>query len=189
MKMRLLLATVLAAAAVTAPAAFQKADAREQLSDEEMDQARGGILVAGNLAFEFGAVMKTYEDGALALQTQVNWTPEGPVVSQITGPDVTSINSPLGMQLASSANLALSSALKNNSSTFITSSGTALVQSVTDNQLLNGVINTASNQDIRTDTNLVITLPGFASTSAGMSQALAASHIAEEMNQVLSFAH
>jgi hypothetical protein len=189
MKTRPMLAAAFAVLAFAAPAAFQPAAAREQLSDEEMDDARGGILVAGNLAFEFGAVMKTYEDGALALQTQVNWTPEGPQVSQIVGPDVASINSPAGAELAANANVALSAALKNSQSAFVTSSGTALVQNITDNQVLNAVLNTASNHDIRTDTSLTLVLPGFASAQAGMSQGLAAMRIADEMTQVLNFSH
>jgi hypothetical protein len=189
MKTRFLCAAALALVAFATPATFQSADAREPLTDEQMDDARGGILVAGNLAFEFGAVMKTYEDGALALQTQVNWTPEGPQVSQIVGPDVTSINTPAGQALANSANVALNSALKNSQSAFITSSGAALVQNVDSNQVLNAVLNTASNHTFRTDTDVTLVLPGYATTQAGMSQGLAASRIADEMSQVLNFSH
>lgn len=56
--------------------------AQDPVPDTELDQARGGYLMAGGLTFDFGAVVKTYDGGRLALETNVVWTPDGPKVSQ-----------------------------------------------------------------------------------------------------------
>jgi hypothetical protein len=88
MRLRLFLGVAATSLAILAPAAPQSALGREMLTDDEMADARGGVLVAGNVAFEFGAVVKTYEDGVLSLQTRVNWTPQGAQVQRTTGPNV-----------------------------------------------------------------------------------------------------
>jgi hypothetical protein len=84
---------------MTAPAAGPGPSARELLSDEEMAEARGGVLVAGGVAFEFGAVAKTFEDGVLRLQTQVTWTSQGAQIERVVGADVTR----LGQDLSAAA--------------------------------------------------------------------------------------
>ncbi len=185
MKPRLLLATAVALAAFASPAVFQPAVAREQLTDEEMDDARGGILVAGNVAFEFGAVMKTYEDGVLALQTQVNWTAAGQQVTQTLGPDVSA--GELGaLNPASTATLA--GLTKSTPTSFTTSDGATLIQQIAPTQVLNLLANTGSDHTYQLDTAVTLVLPGFASTQANMVQDLAALHIAQEVTGLMSSA-
>ncbi|MDB5447142.1 MAG: hypothetical protein JWQ97_2459 [Phenylobacterium sp.] len=99
MKIQLFLGMAASALALFTPAAPPGAQGREVLSDEEMADARGGVLVAGNVAFEFGAVVKTFEDGVLSLQTQVNWTPQGANVQQTAGPNVAQLGQNLANQI------------------------------------------------------------------------------------------
>lgn len=187
MKPRLLLATAVALLAFTSPAMFQSATAREQMTDEEMDDARGGILVAGNLAFEFGAVMKTYEDGVLALQTQVNWTAAGQQVTQTLGPEVTTGEQmAAGLDPTTAATLAAVS--KTTPSSYTTVDGATLIQQVSPSQVLNLLANTGSNHTYQLDTAVTLVLPGFASTQANMAQDLTALHIAQEVGAMMSSA-
>jgi hypothetical protein len=51
--------------------------AQTPLTDEELAQARGGFITAQGVTFDFGAVVRTFDDGKLALQTQVVWTADG----------------------------------------------------------------------------------------------------------------
>lgn len=187
MKTRLLLATAVALIAFATPAARQPAAAREELTDAELDEARGGILVAGNVAFEFGAVMKTYEDGALALQTQVNWTPSGPQTTQTVGPNVTPGGQTLG-GLDPTAAATLVAATKGAPASFTTADGATLIQQVAPTQVLNVLANTGSNHTYQLDTAVTVVLPGFAATQANMAQDLTALHIAQEVGVMMSSA-
>src|SRR5262249_5666635 len=49
-----------------------------------LKDARGGFNVGG-VNFNFGASVQTLVNGQLALQTSVQWTPAGAVVSQVQG--------------------------------------------------------------------------------------------------------
>jgi hypothetical protein len=189
MKTRHLVATVIAAFTFAAPALLHPAGAREEMTDEEMSEARGGVLVAGNLAFEFGAVMKTYEDGVLALQTQVNWTPQGQQITQTVGPDVTQINDQAATGANAALNTAVANAIKSPQSVYQTSSGATLVQQAAQNQLLNLVMNTGSGHDFRTDTSVNLVLPGFAATQANITQNLTALRVGQEVGQMMSTLH
>jgi hypothetical protein len=54
------------------------------LSDDELESARGGFSVGG-INFNFGASVQTLVNGQLALQTNVQWTSAGAVVTQLQG--------------------------------------------------------------------------------------------------------
>lgn len=146
----------------------QTADARELLSDDEMAQERGGFLVANNIVFDFSAVVTTYEDGQLALQTQVTWTPSGPLTSQVAGAGVTQLTS------------AQLSALRGLGTPYQTTSGATVVQAVDPNRIVNLLLNTADGHAFRQDTAITLTLPGFAATQAGMAQQLLGMRLAED---------
>src|ERR1700742_3808610 len=98
MKTQCFIAAAVALLSLATPA-FQPAAAREEMTDQEMETARGGILTAGGVAFEFGAVVNTFEDGVLRLQTQVTATPNGPQISQTAGQDVSRLTNQLIGQL------------------------------------------------------------------------------------------
>ena len=56
----------------------------QPVSDAELAGARGGFS-AGGVNFNFGASVQTLVNGQLALQTNVQWTPTGAMVTQLQG--------------------------------------------------------------------------------------------------------
>jgi len=59
-------------------------EALRALGEEELDAERGGLMTPfGEISF--GAVMRTIVEGRVALQTQLIWTPNGPVQSVLSG--------------------------------------------------------------------------------------------------------
>lgn len=136
-------------------------DAPLRLTDEELGDMRGGYLTAGGVVFDFGAIVRTYVGGALALETRLTWTPGGPLVEQTSGglPGWTSLPAGGvvgGLDLtglpAGSAGQVLSDA----------NGTTALIHNV-QGQLLNMVINAADHRDIHQDMQVMLTLPEFES--------------------------
>ena len=70
-------------------------NAAQTVSDDELAGMRGGFFTAAGAQFDFGASIQTMVDGKLALQTNLQWTPAGPVTQQLTG---------LGAQIQSQVN-------------------------------------------------------------------------------------
>jgi hypothetical protein len=54
------------------------------IGDDELEHARGGFSIDG-INFNFGASIQTMVNGQLALQTNLQWTPMGAVVTQLQG--------------------------------------------------------------------------------------------------------
>ncbi len=127
------------------------------MSDEELDSYRGGYSVSPDLNFQFGAVMTTFEDGQLALQTTINLTPTSVSVQQTAGPGVTpgTLLNPIDLAGATGG-------------VFSTPGGTTLIQSLTNGQLTNAILNTASNHTFIQTTDVTLTLPGFADVQTQM---------------------
>lgn len=65
------------------------------VSDRELAGMRGGFFTASGAQFDFGASIRTMVNGKLALQTDLKWTPAGPITQQLSG---------LGTQLQSQVN-------------------------------------------------------------------------------------
>lgn len=166
---RLPAAAAVAALVVLGSVIPGQAEARRTLSDTEMSSLRGGMLVAGGIAFDFGAVVRTYEDGALALETQVTWTPTGPAVTQTPGVGVTPLTS---QQLSALSGLGVP---------YQTASGAAIVQNLSSNQITNVLLNTGDNHAFRQDTAVTLSLPGFAATQLSMSQQLLGLRLADDL--------
>jgi hypothetical protein len=55
------------------------------VSDEELSGMRGGYFTAAGAQFDFGASVQTLVNGKLALQTNLQWTPNGAVTQQLQG--------------------------------------------------------------------------------------------------------
>lgn len=184
MKLSSLLGAVAAAATLNlhvAPAASQVAGwtpdpeaerappAFEVVSDEELAEHRGGYLVANDLAFEFGAVMRTFENGALSLQTQLVWTPDGPLLQHVLGD---------GVMALTSAEL---NAVGMNDS-FVTPGGSIVMHDLTQGSFMNLLINTQSDQSFRQDVDVTLVLPGFLTAQTDMGRQLAGLRLADELS-------
>jgi len=136
-----------------APAVPASSENISPLPAEELDASRGGFLVAGELAFEFGAVVRTFKDGVLAMQTEVNWSEAGPVITRM-------------------ADDALSG---------VVGGASQVLQRVDNGQLTNILINSENNHSFRQDTDITLTLPGFAATQLNIGGALAAQRLTDDL--------
>jgi hypothetical protein len=107
MRLSVILGLTASVIALSTPGSSAVALDREVMSDEEMADARGGVLTAGGVAFEFGAIVRTFEDGVLSLQTQLTLTPQGPQVQQTLGPNVAQLGSQIAAQTTAQVDAAL----------------------------------------------------------------------------------
>ena len=175
MKISSLLGAVAAAATLNlhvAPAASQTQDGApsfEVVSDEELGEQRGGFLVASDLAFQFGAVMRTYENGALSLQTQLVWTPDGPLVEQSFGEGVTALTS------AELDSIGVGHMYQ-------TAGGAIVMHDLTQGQFTNLLLNTASDRAFSQDLAITLVLPGVGAAPQDIGHQLAGLRLADELN-------
>jgi hypothetical protein len=115
------------------------------LSDEEMSDVRGGIMTPLGLEVGFGADVRTYVDGELALETRLVWT-DGGVVTERSGP------------LSSSA----LDATTGGWSAVVPGAGggqTQILQDLSNGRVLAVVANTASDRTIRQEADITLVLP------------------------------
>ena len=128
--------------------------------DSELDEVRGGYLVADGIQFNFGALMSTMVNGQVALQTQVTFTASGPQVAQTVGP-----NAVQGATVTNGTITGLNlQGFSPQNITLLNNGATALIQRVTNGSVQNIVINAASNQNIQQTTQLQLQLPNLAQT-------------------------
>ncbi|MES2294197.1 MAG: SPOR domain-containing protein [Pseudomonadota bacterium] len=59
--------------------------AASRVNNNELSDMRGGFFTAAGAHFDFGASVQTMVNGQLALQTNVQWTPAGPAIQQLSG--------------------------------------------------------------------------------------------------------
>ncbi len=121
------------------------------LSDDQLDEERGGFRTPNGIEFGFGAVVDTYVDGKLALRSQLTWTPSGPVQTNSGGlnADLSAAAAAAGIKLNSGA-----------SGTIIPGSNgaTVVLNNLNPGQVANTVLNTADNRDIRQSTTINLSI-------------------------------
>ena len=124
------------------------------LSDEQLDEQRGGLRTPTGVEFGFGAVVDTYVDGQLTLHSQLTWTPTGAVQTN---------SGPLTADLGAAAAAAGIKLPPGATGTFLpgTNGGTVVLNSVNPNQVVNTVVNTADNRDIRQNTTINLSIPNL----------------------------
>lgn len=166
----LLLSLMLAAAPISALAEAAEGAAKPvPMTDAELDLYRGGFDLGPDLNFEFGAVVKTFEDGQLALQTDLNLTRNGVAVQQTAGAGVTP-GPGAGVTVGPGAGAA-----------FTTAGGTTLIQNVANGQLTNLILNRDSNRTFRQETQVTVVLPGFADVQNQIGSNLTVFHLDNEL--------
>jgi len=172
-RLRLLLAAAAACVAIGlgAPPAhaadLSALDGAEVVTEEAMGEMRGGFIAIGGLQIGFGATVRTYADGALALVTQLTWTPNGVIAHTTTGELSARIDAAVAAQLAGLGVSGLAGA--DGVAVFGPTGATAVIHRVTDGNLQNFVINTQDNVNFRQEVEVELVLPGFEVTQAGMS--------------------
>jgi len=191
----------LAAASAASPEAARLAsvelwtpvpDGATPLSDDELADMRGGYMTAGGVTFDFGAVVRTYVGGALAMETRLTWTPTGPVTEQVSG------GLPGWIPLADggaiqAGGLNLTGLSPGSTGMILTDADgtTALIHNVLNGHLQNMVFNAADNRDIRQDMQLMLTLPNFEAMQRDYSIARLGSQISQDIDwgNIMGFAH
>jgi hypothetical protein len=179
-RIRFLRAAVVAATVTLAPMAAAHADPFADVAvadDAELADARGAFITAGGVTFDLGAVISTWRNGALALQTVLNWTPTGVTIAHSTGAPAPSDVIVPGMP-----------ALTANGGVAITDPGgaTTVLHMTGDGQFINSVITSQSDQLIRQDIALAITLPGFDALQAGFMTDKIGIRLNMELNDLLA---
>lgn len=176
------------AAAITLSAVTPAAEAwsredfagAEILSLEQLDEVRAGLQLPGGAEFGFGAVMSTFVDGSLALQTRLTWTEMGPVETVDFGmltPDLMAAAAAGGIRLDGGPAV---------QGLVVGGDGgiTAVVHSVSGEHLSHLVLNSANNRDIRQSTDITLDIPGFAQ----MQQEIAAQNVDLRLQSALGLA-
>jgi hypothetical protein len=118
----------------------------ERLTDEALGETRGGLSTPLGLDIGFGASVRTYVDGKLALETQLTWTAAGAQAERVFESDAarTLTPGPLGEGLGGQVHVA---------------PGTSVVHDLTENRIASVVLNTAHDRTIRQDTDVRLHLP------------------------------
>src|SRR5580692_10688239 len=111
-----------------------------KLTDAELDEVRGGFITADGYTFAFAAVVTTYIDGSLALQSTLRLDSGGANMTTVYGAIP-------GARTGSAGGVNLAGAT---ATLEVPGSGgeTTIVQNVSPTSLVNLVINTANNQVI-----------------------------------------
>ncbi|ATQ42968.1 hypothetical protein [Caulobacter mirabilis] len=179
-------ALVWVASAATAPAdAVVPQDASpawagEALSDLELDEHRGGFILIDGTALDFSAVVDSYVNGQLVLQSQVTWTQQGAVTSH-SGPAAADVSPEILAALAQ-AGIKLGPGALGDGGFYVTPDGqAAFVHRFSEGQVANLLVNVGDGRDFRQDISITLGLPGFEATQAAMNQILMARSLADEV--------
>ena len=151
-------------------AAASAAAAAAPLSDPELAAQRGGIMTPTGLDIGFAANVRTYVDGQLALETRLTWTDKGPV-TETTGAlaGATAAGLPSGWSAVLPG---------------LTGGSTQILQDLSSGRIASVIVNSASNRNIRQDTDITLTLPRLQELQRGF----AAGRIASNLQGALSLA-
>jgi hypothetical protein len=142
-------------------------DGAEVVAEDALGDMRGGFISVGGLQIGFGATVRTYADGALALITQLTWTPGGVIAHTTTGELGARIDASVAQQLAGLGVSGLQGG--DGVAVFGPSGATAVIHRVTDGNLQNFVINTQNDVAFRQEVDVELVLPGFEVMQSGMS--------------------
>ena len=148
----------------------QPAHAATPLNNEGLAEQRGGIMTPTGLDIGFAASVRTYVDGELALETRLTWTDKGPVTQTTGGLAGISAAGPPNSRSAVSPGL--------------TGGSTQILQDLSSGRIASVIVNSASNRNIRQDTDITVTLPQLQEMQRGF----AAGRIASNLQAALALA-
>jgi hypothetical protein len=168
---------LLAAALAMAPLATAHADAFDDVavaSESELAEARGGFVTADGVSFDLGAVITTYQDGQLALMSQLTWTPQGPVVTH-SAADAYSVAAQAAADRVAQGGIAVTDA----------SGATSILHDISGASLRSLLVTSASDTAFLQDIQVTITLPGFEAMQAGFALDRLGLQLGAEINAAL----
>jgi hypothetical protein len=118
------------------------------LNDVELKDQVGGLRTPSGIEFGFGAVVNTYVDGKLQLQSQLTFTDHGAI--KVNSPGVPGDTAGSGITVSGPVPGIFLPA---------TNGGTVILHDLGDGRIGSVVLNTADNRDIRQDTILNLNIP------------------------------
>ena len=144
-----LMTTLLMTALFAAPAVAQDGPA---LDVRELESEVGGFQTPSGLEIGFGAEVRTYVDGKLALQTRLTWTDQGAVqTTEATG----------GSDLGSAAGAGIHLGASPGAGVFVPgdNGGTVVLHGLDSDRISGLIFNTADNRDVRQEVNVTLNVP------------------------------
>jgi hypothetical protein len=134
---------------IAAPAVAQDGP---PLDATELKREVGGFQTPGGLEIGFGAEVRTYVDGKLALQTHLTWTDKGAVrtTSNAKGEEISGATG-AGINIGGAPGAGLFVPGDNG--------GTVVLHGLDSDQISGLVFNTADNRDIRQEVNVTLNVP------------------------------
>lgn len=131
--------------------AFSQSAPGQPLDETALDGLRGGYMTAAGVRFDFGASVRTYVDGTLALESRLTWTDEGPKTTH-AGNAV--------LDPATLDQLGLAGLSDGRGVVIQGDGGAAALIHALDGQGLRGIIvNSADGMDLRQEIEIDLTLP------------------------------
>lgn len=143
------LALCVIAAIIASPAIAQDGP---PLATDELEREVGGFQTPGGLEIGFGAEVRTYVDGKLALQTHLTWTDQGAV--QTTG-------AANGGDLSGAAGAGIHVDGAPGTGLYLPgdNGGTVVLHGLDGDHISGLILNTADNRDIRQEVNVTLNVP------------------------------
>ncbi|MBN9590178.1 MAG: SPOR domain-containing protein [Alphaproteobacteria bacterium] len=166
------------------PVQVAKADRIQALDDGALAGMRGGFFLAGGAQFDFGASVRTMVNGQLALQSNVQWTQGGAVVQQVVGPNAAPIAPAQLAQLFGGSDGAQMGV-----TVPAPSGSTAVLTNLASGQVQNVLLNTASNQTVSQNTDVLLTIYNLPQLQQQVGQQLLAVRLANEIAAANIAAH
>jgi hypothetical protein len=158
------------------------------VGDDELSQSRGGFFTVDGIEFDFGANVQTLVNGQLALQTNVQWTPAGASVQQVSGNITNSISIPASQLTALFGSTG--GVVSANGVQITSPSGSIEVAAnVTGGQVQNLVVNSASNQAITQNTAVTLAVYNFAAWQQALTLHAVSGQLASDVLAASRFGH
>ena len=117
-----------------------------RLDDAALDNARGGLSTPLGFDIGFGATVRTYVDGGLALETRLTWTAEGAVSQRV-------------FESAAAAALTTHTPGDRTSAPVTLAPGSVVIHDLAANRIASVLMNSGSDRHIRQETNVTLHLP------------------------------
>lgn len=156
------------------------AHAQELMSQDDMEAVRGGIMTPWGQEIGFGAVVRTYVDGELALQSQLTWTQDGPVQAHQAGaptPNLADAAKAFGLTLDPTAQGLLSPGQSGGA--------TVVLHNLTEGRIAGLILNTADNRDIRQSTEVSLNIPDLAAVQQTLASQAMNAQLQSALGQAL----
>jgi hypothetical protein len=162
-------AAIFAAVAAPPPAVAEPG----ALTDEELDGQRGGLRTPLGFDLGFGASVKTFVDGTLALETRINWTESGLQSEQV----VNALGSITGAPIRIGT-------LNGGALESVPGGATTVIHDLSMDRIASLIVNTADNRSIRQETDVTLVLPQL----ADLQQRVAANRLSSALSSNLGLA-